>query len=69
MARHVLGIGAAVVLAAMFGAPPSPRCAPIVPTEIQQPGTQPGQVGNLESPDKCDNCHGGYNRAVEPAFN
>jgi hypothetical protein len=26
-------------------------------------------VGNLESPDKCDNCHGGYNRAVEPAFN
>jgi hypothetical protein len=40
-----------------------------VPTDIQQPGTQPGQVGNLESPDKCDNCHGGYNRAVEPAFN
>jgi hypothetical protein len=41
----------------------------LVPTEIQQPGTQPGEVGNLESPDKCDNCHGGYNRAVEPAFN
>jgi hypothetical protein len=43
--------------------------ADVVPTEIQQPGTQPGQVGNLETPDKCDNCHGGYNRAVEPAFN
>jgi hypothetical protein len=41
----------------------------LAPTEIEQPGTQPGQVGNLESPDKCDNCHGGYNRAVEPAFN
>jgi len=41
----------------------------VVPTEIQQPGTQPGEVGNLETPDKCDNCHGGYNRAVEPAFN
>jgi hypothetical protein len=41
----------------------------VVPTEIQQPGTQPNQVGNLETPDKCDNCHGGYNRAVEPAFN
>jgi hypothetical protein len=27
------------------------------------------EVGNLETPDKCDNCHGGYNRAVEPAFN
>ncbi|HKZ87290.1 MAG TPA: fibronectin type III domain-containing protein [Anaerolineae bacterium] len=43
--------------------------ATVVPTEIQQPGTQPREVGNLESPDKCDNCHGGYNRAVEPAFN
>jgi hypothetical protein len=41
----------------------------VVPNEVQQPGTQPGQVGNLEGPDKCDNCHGGYNRAVEPAFN
>jgi len=41
----------------------------VVPNEIQQPGTQPGEVGNLESPDKCDNCHGGYNTAVEPAFN
>jgi hypothetical protein len=43
--------------------------ADIVPNEIQQPGTQPGEVGNLESPDKCDNCHGGYNQGVEPAFN
>ena len=23
------------------------------------PGSQPGQSGNIESPDKCDNCHGG----------
>jgi hypothetical protein len=45
------------------------RAALVVPNEIQQPGTQPGQVSNLESPDKCDNCHGGYNQAVEPAFN
>ncbi len=43
--------------------------ATVVPTEIQQPGTQPNEVGNLETPDKCDNCHGGYNKAVEPAFN
>jgi hypothetical protein len=41
----------------------------IVPNEIQQPGTQPREVGNLETPDKCDNCHGGYNPAVEPGFN
>ena len=45
------------------------RAALVVPNEIQQPGTQPGEVNNLESPDKCDNCHGGYNQAVEPAFN
>jgi hypothetical protein len=38
-----------------------------VPTDIELPGTQPGEIGNLESPDKCDNCHGGYNSAVEPA--
>jgi hypothetical protein len=43
--------------------------ADVVPVVIEQPGTQPNEVGNLESPDKCDNCHGGYNKAVEPAFN
>lgn len=43
--------------------------ADIVPNEIQQPGTQPQEVSNLESPNKCDNCHGGYNSAVEPAYN
>jgi len=42
--------------------------ATVVPTDIQQPGTQPGQA-NLESVDKCDNCHGGYSPAVEPAHN
>lgn len=43
--------------------------ANVVPTDIQLPGTQPSEVSNLESPDKCDNCHGGYNTAVEPAHN
>jgi hypothetical protein len=43
--------------------------ADTVPTDLQQPGTQPQEVGNLESPDKCDNCHGGYNSSVEPAHN
>jgi hypothetical protein len=43
--------------------------ADTVPTDIEQPGTQPQEVANLESPDKCDNCHGGYNTAVEPAHN
>jgi chitodextrinase len=42
------------------------------PTTIEDfflPGSQPGQSGNLEHPDKCDNCHGGYNQDVEPAYN
>jgi len=45
------------------------QAADVVPTEIQMPGTQPGEVSNLESPNKCDNCHGGYNSTVEPAHN
>lgn len=36
-----------------------------VPIEVQMPGTQPGEVGNLESPDKCDNCH----QATSPIVN
>ncbi|MCS7315567.1 MAG: hypothetical protein RMI94_10100 [Bryobacterales bacterium] len=51
-------LGVAVLLAAT-----------VVPNESQRPGTQPNEVRNLETPDKCDNCHGGYNSAVEPAFN
>ncbi len=39
------------------------------PTDIKQPGTQPQEVSNLESPNKCDNCHGGYDVSVEPAYN
>lgn len=42
-----------------------------VPTTINDfflPGSQPAQSGNLETPDKCDNCHGGYDAAVEPSF-
>lgn len=31
--------------------------ATTVPMEVQMPGTQPGEAGNLESVDKCDNCH------------
>jgi hypothetical protein len=46
------------------------RAADIVPNEVQMPGTQPNEVGNFESPDKCDNCHSGYNNldpGAEPA--
>jgi Cep192 domain 4 len=42
------------------------------PTTLQDfflPGSQPNQSGQFDSPDFCDNCHGGYDTAVEPAFN
>jgi hypothetical protein len=35
---------------------------------VRMPGTQPGQV-TLEGPNRCLNCHAGYNTAVEPGFN
>ena len=35
---------------------------------VRMPGTQPGQV-MLEGPNRCLNCHAGYNTAVEPGFN
>jgi hypothetical protein len=47
----------------------SAHAALVVPTDIKQPGTQPQEISNLESPDKCDNCHGGYNSSIEPAYN
>jgi len=33
------------------------------------PGTQPNQGVTLEAPNRCFNCHGGYNQAVEPGYN
>ena len=33
------------------------QAALTVPMEVQMPGSQPGEAGNLESVDKCDNCH------------
>ena len=46
------------------------QAAAVVPNEIKMPGTQPNEVSNFESPDKCDNCHAGYNNLApenEPA--
>jgi hypothetical protein len=37
------------------------HAADAVPPEIQMPGTQPNEVSNFESPDKCDNSLSGYN--------
>ncbi|MEJ5368134.1 MAG: fibronectin type III domain-containing protein [Bryobacteraceae bacterium] len=58
-----------ILFLAILGILAIATAALVEPPAIRMPGTQPGQVSNLETPDKCDNCHGGYNRAVEPAFN
>ena len=43
--------------------------SPTVPTEVEQPGTQPGEVDAYTSPDTCRNCHGGTpNPDLEPYF-
>ena len=36
---------------------------------VRMPGTQPDQGVNIEGPNRCLNCHAGYNQAVEPGFN
>ena len=36
---------------------------------VRMPGTQPNQGVNLEAPNRCLNCHAGYNQAVEPGYN
>ena len=36
---------------------------------VRMPGTQPGQVTNLEGPNRCLNCHSEYDEAVEPGSN
>jgi hypothetical protein len=32
------------------------------------PGSQPLQSGTIVNPDQCNNCHGGYDKAIEPTF-
>lgn len=36
---------------------------------VRMPGTQPDNGVSLESPNRCLNCHAGYNDAVEPGHN
>ena len=42
--------------------------SPTVPTEIQQPGTQPGEVAAFVSPDNCDNCHANITQPTNPGL-
>ncbi|MEN8251409.1 MAG: MopE-related protein, partial [Bacteroidota bacterium] len=43
----------------------------IIPTTIDDfflPGSQPLESGTFTDPGQCENCHGGYDEAVEPSF-
>lgn len=40
------------------------NAADTVPLVVQMPGTQPGEVGNLEKSGRCDNCHQSDNPTV-----
>lgn len=37
-----------------------------VPTDVQMPGTQPGELKKAPDSGRCKNCHGGYDADVEP---
>lgn len=67
--RNSIAAALAAALCFVVFSPAASAQALVVPNEIQQPGTQQGEAGALESPGKCDNCHGGYNPSVEPSFN
>lgn len=45
------------------------HAAQTIPNEAQMPGTQPGEIGEFDTAQQCDFCHGGYDKAVEPQHN
>lgn len=49
--------------------PPQKGSVPSTINDFFFPGSQPLESGTFANPDLCDNCHGGYDLAVEPAFN
>ncbi len=63
--RVAAGVAALLLVTGAFAG--SSHAALTVPTDIQQPGTQPGEVAPLERPDQCSNCHADSNKGVELA--
>lgn len=60
-------LAAAVVACGIAAATVSPALAStVIPRVIEQPGSQPGEASPSTS--RCENCHGGYDPAVEPGF-
>jgi|GEM_PF-1167406 len=66
----LIGFSGAVYLVASGSYDPIFRG--LVPTTLNDftlAGSQPNESGIMKDPDQCDNCHGSYDLAVEPAFN
>ncbi len=73
MAKHwkLTALSTLVLLLALAGTFVAYAWTPIAVEDdplVRMPGTQPGQVA-LEAPNRCLNCHAGYNSEVEPGFN
>jgi hypothetical protein len=55
------------VAGSLIGIAAAAHAADVVPPTLRMPGTQPGEVSGLQTADRCDNCHGGYDTNAEPA--
>ncbi|MBN1401336.1 MAG: fibronectin type III domain-containing protein [Anaerolineae bacterium] len=64
----IIGLAQFFILAAVVGVYAWSALPVVDDPLVRMPGTQPGQV-SLEAPNRCLNCHAGYNQAVEPGFN
>ncbi|HEX5041645.1 MAG TPA: hypothetical protein VFV75_02005 [Candidatus Polarisedimenticolaceae bacterium] len=64
--RSTRALPLAGVVVLLLAAAVAAQASPTVPTEIQQPGTQPLQVPAFTSPNNCDNCHAGITQPVNP---
>ncbi|MBN2175141.1 MAG: hypothetical protein JW731_13485 [Bacteroidales bacterium] len=69
--RGALIIGVIAILYLFVASMMNPQkgLVPSTINDVFMPGSQPLESGTLANPDQCDNCHGGYDQDVEPAFN
>jgi hypothetical protein len=74
MKRWVLGLIPVLLVLIFVGFNPAYAFTPLPVKDdplVRMPGSQPPPDNNisLESPTRCQNCHAGYDSAVEPGFN
>ncbi|MBD3297489.1 MAG: hypothetical protein GF341_02460, partial [candidate division Zixibacteria bacterium] len=71
MTKRVLFFALAALVIGVVGVVGVVNADP-VPTTLEDfflPGSQPNESGQLQTPNKCDNCHGAYDVNAEPVFN